>query len=491
MRNISIRALLIFACGLAHAQTQVDLGHQVKNGTPDLSLSAGSVQVVGIRGNAIPTLSTGCLQWNGSALLWTACSGGGGSVTTFSAGALSPLFTTSVANATTTPALSFTLSTASAHTLFGNNTGSTAAPSYFSFVAGTDYLTPTGSSTGLSKATTSAFGVVEPDGTSITISGGVISAVTGGGGTVTHSAGALTAQDCVIGNGSGDIKIDPSCSLDGSGNLTVTSIATTPSGGLGGTLTLPEGTAATAVASKDLMYADSTNHDFYVSLNGGSFFPLVSTASSPLAISASGVASCSNCGVTGSPLSQFASTSSSQLAGVISDETGTGVLVFATSPTLATPTLGVASATSVNKVTITAPATSATLTIANSKTLTANNSITLAGTDSTTMTFPSASATITQTIASGTAAMGTSAIASGACATVVTVSATGVATTDAISTGFNGDPTAVTGYGASATGAVLSIYPYPTANSINFKVCNSSSASITPGALTLNFRVVR
>jgi hypothetical protein len=98
--------------------------------------------------------------------------------------------------------------------------------------------------------------------------------------------------------------------------------------------------------------------------------------------------------VTGTGLGQFASTTSSQLAGVISDETGSGSLVFATSPTLVTPTLGVATATSINKVAITAPATSATLTIANGKTLTANNSLTLAGTDATTMTFPSTSQTI-------------------------------------------------------------------------------------------------
>jgi hypothetical protein len=47
-----------------------------------------------------------------------------------------------------------------------------------------------------------------------------------------------------------------------------------------------------------------------------------------------------------------------------------------------------------NKVTITAPATGATLTIADGKTATVNNSITLAGTDATTMTFPSTSQTI-------------------------------------------------------------------------------------------------
>lgn len=132
------------------------------------------------------------------------------------------------------------------------------------------------------------------------------------------------------------------------------------------------------------------------------------------------------------------------------------------SPSFTTPTLGVASATSINKVAITAPATSATLTlangstlatagafsttltatattnvtlpttgtlatlagsealtnktingltvtsstgtltIANSKTATVSNTITFAGTDSTTMTFPSTSSTVTTTAQPGT-----------------------------------------------------------------------------------------
>ena len=55
--------------------------------------------------------------------------------------------------------------------------------------------------------------------------------------------------------------------------------------------------------------------------------------------------------LTSNPLSQFATTTSAQLAGVISDETGTGSLVFATSPTLTTPVLGVATGTSFNSIT--------------------------------------------------------------------------------------------------------------------------------------------
>jgi hypothetical protein len=78
----------------------------------------------------------------------------------------------------------------------------------------------------------------------------------------------------------------------------------------------------------------------------------------------------------------------------VTTKTGTGDVVLSTTPTLVTPVLGVATATSVNKVALTAPATGATLTIADGKTLTASNSITLAGTDATTMTFPPASASI-------------------------------------------------------------------------------------------------
>jgi len=69
-------------------------------------------------------------------------------------------------------------------------------------------------------------------------------------------------------------------------------------------------------------------------------------------------------------------------------------VVFSTSPTLVTPVLGVATATSINKVAITAPATGSTLTIADGKTLTVNSTITFTGTDSTTMTFPTTSKTL-------------------------------------------------------------------------------------------------
>jgi hypothetical protein len=38
---------------------------------------------------------------------------------------------------------------------------------------------------------------------------------------------------------------------------------------------------------------------------------------------------------------------------------------------------------------------------------------------------------------------------------------------------------------------MLTIIAYPTANNVNFKVCNNTSGSVTPGAITLNWRVTR
>lgn len=78
------------------------------------------------------------------------------------------------------------------------------------------------------------------------------------------------------------------------------------------------------------------------------------------------------------------SISSAVLAGngtalIAATTTGSGsTVVLSTSPSLVTPSLGVASATTINKVALTAPATGSTLTIADGKTLTASDSTALA-----------------------------------------------------------------------------------------------------------------
>lgn len=90
---------------------------------------------------------------------------------------------------------------------------------------------------------------------------------------------------------------------------------------------------------------------------------------------------------------------------------------------------------------------------------------------------------------SGTATMGTGGISSGTCATAVAVTATGVTTASVIIATPTVDPTGVTGYAPSASGSLF-IWAYPTANTVNFKVCNNTSGTITPSALTLNWRAL-
>jgi hypothetical protein len=102
------------------------------------------------------------------------------------------------------------------------------------------------------------------------------------------------------------------------------------------------------------------------------------------------------------------------------------------------------------------------------------------------------SGTTTQTIASGTVAAtnGSTAISSGTCQTTVTQAASGVLSTDNIQLDFNSSPLGITGF-IPATSGILTIIKWPTANNVNVAVCNYTASSITPGAVTLNFRVVR
>lgn len=72
----------------------------------------------------------------------------------------------------------------------------------------------------------------------------------------------------------------------------------------------------------------------------------------------------------------------SSITNLTSDLAAKAALV---SPSFTTPALGVASATSINKVTVTAPATASTLTIADGKTLTASNTLIFSGTDGSTL----------------------------------------------------------------------------------------------------------
>jgi hypothetical protein len=117
------------------------------NGTSLAGLSSGILY--NTTGTGVPSIAT-ATQVNTAIQALTGCNtatyvytpqagdcvapGGGtgtGTVTSFSAGNLSPLFTTSVATATTTPALTFALSNAAQNSVFaGPATGGAGAPSY-------------------------------------------------------------------------------------------------------------------------------------------------------------------------------------------------------------------------------------------------------------------------------------------------------------------------------------------------------------------------
>ena len=94
-------------------------------------------------------------------------------------------------------------------------------------------------------------------------------------------------------------------------------------------------------------------------------------------------------------------------------------------------------------------------------------------------------------IASGTIALNTTLVTTATCGTAQTATATGAATTDVIVWTFNADYSATTGYTPATTGG-LSLMVYPTANTVNVKVCNPTGSDITPGAaVTLNWKVLR
>ena len=93
-------------------------------------------------------------------------------------------------------------------------------------------------------------------------------------------------------------------------------------------------------------------------------------------------------------------------------------------------------------------------------------------------------------IASGAKTLNTTAVSANTCGSAQTDTATGTLTTDSFTWVTNGDITAVTGYNVAGTFG-LEIFAYPTADTVNFKVCNTTGSSITPGAVTLNWKVTR
>lgn len=113
--------------------------------------------------------------------------------------------------------------------------------------------------------------------------------------------------------------------MNATGGVFLGRVVTAPPGATTAGLNLTPGSTPASPVNGDLW---ATTLGLFVQINGATVGPLISVATP-----------CTLCGLTTNPLSQFAATTSAQLRGVISDETGTGLSVFNGSPTIVSPTL--------------------------------------------------------------------------------------------------------------------------------------------------------
>jgi hypothetical protein len=164
---------------------------------------------------------------------------------------------------------------------------------------------------------------------------------------VTPNIGAATGTSLVL---SGDLTVNGTTTTINSTeitiddkNLTLGSVASpTDAGADGGGLTLK---GATDKTFSWIDATDSWTSSEHLDLASGKVLKVNGTQVLSATEYTGNAATVTNGVYTTSKISALAATSSSELAGVISDETGTGALVFANTPTLVTPVIGAATGT--------------------------------------------------------------------------------------------------------------------------------------------------
>jgi hypothetical protein len=166
---------------------------------------------------------------------------------------------------------------------------------------------------------------------------------------VTPNIGAATGTSLVL---SGDLTVNGTTTTINSTEITiddknlVLGSVESPSdaGADGGGLTLK---GATDKTFNWVDATDSWTSSEHINLASGKVLKVAGTQVLSATEYTGNAATVTNGVYTSSKISALAATSSAELAGVISDETGTGALVFANTPTLVTPELGAATATSI------------------------------------------------------------------------------------------------------------------------------------------------
>lgn len=204
---------------------------------------------------------------------------------------------------------------------------------------------------------------IDQDGTGNSITNLANASIKSAAAIAVNKLAALTVSELVISDGSGFLASAPVATYPSLAELIhvkgVTSAIQTQLDSKGtGT---PEGTAilSTGETVGKVLQADGDDTCSWVALVGGGD------------------------ALTANPLSQFAATTSAQLAGVLSDETGSGAFVLATSPTLVTPLLG----TPTSGVLTNCTGTASGLTAGSVTSFTpASGSLTLSGADAVTLT---------------------------------------------------------------------------------------------------------
>jgi hypothetical protein len=165
---------------------------------------------------------------------------------------------------------------------------------------------------------------------------------------VTPNIGAATGTSLVL---SGDLTVNGTTTTINSTeitiddkNLTLGSVATpTDAGADGGGITLKGAT------DKTFSWVDATDSwtsSEHLDLASGKVLKVAGTQVLSATEYTGNAATVTNGVYTSSKISALAATTSAELAGVLTDETGTGVVVYSNTPTLVTPEIGAATGTS-------------------------------------------------------------------------------------------------------------------------------------------------